>query len=872
MNDKYKTLAGSKVEEAKSGVFRLCTTAVAILGILFGAVSVQAAPLSEDETKLLQVPIGAKSYYPSEVALRLASKIGNDANIDGIRAIIKARNIAVLWQAVSSFNLSSSRVVPEPFEALIIEHFDDQEIRRVLVTVLGRRIENNERFPKYQSRQLFDLLYTALKTKRIGQMSVAREIVSTDLPGIEESLATVLNAIDVSDAMELIDLFGRRKYAGAVSALKELQGRNRSATISRVLIQIGTKDAIDAVLARLAVLQQKPGYYEELHEVAGILGAFAEQPPSAIPPYATIRARLPVKPNDEVQRALGKLILRQCIPEVPITTNIQARKAADCIVAVGDTPSYRVSELFTALSEVPREIDIDFERMRRMFPRPLNADDMPAFIQLMARRKEAAGLDELFSYLPQELKRDTNYGPSALSALLAFPDPKVWQRVKLEIEKQYADGEVKKPRYDYVMYLVDSRLRDTAQSLKEIEAGNASIAMQNERHRIKPPVSLPSQLSNDDVERYVREAEAYLVQLGAVAKKYSIASGSEGLRVELNRGYMELGDLARFRLRDAKRAIAFYSRMNDYPQRSDRAGFGDFLIGEVYQFDLNDRQQAAHHYGNMLTRLNESRASANGMEAALENWWQRALRHDLAYLNRGKTFSGKLDKDDLAGCAFFGSIGASVGDTKNTQSQATLALPRSRLKFVSSLMAIVPTADENAIIRFAKGNDPAGYWAACVFGAVLYQRNLAARAQSPPNGVDANSRRASAGTGSHPVLMRAAASWLKSNGISLSSVDERKSSPEATWRLFLKSLEAADVETALGCLTPGLRTRFEQAFKASSPQQLREMAQSFVEFSKQMDLGNIREALVVRKAKDGKQRAALIYFVEEDGEWVIQEM
>lgn len=874
MNDRYTTLAGNKVEEVKRGVPCPCTTAIAILGILLGPVPVQAAPLSEDETKLLQVPIGAKSYYPSDAALSLASKIGNDANIDGIRAIIKARNIEALWRAVSSFNLSSSSVVPEPLEALIIEYFDDREIRRALVSILGRSIENNERVPKYQSRQLFDLLYTVLKTKRIEQMSVAKEIVATDLPGIEESLATVLNTIDVGDAMELIDLFGRRKYVGAVSALKELQSRNRSAAISRVLIQIGTKEAIDAVLARLAVLQQKPRAYEELHEVAEILDAFAEQPPSAIPPYATIRVRLPVKPNGEVQRALGKLIMRQCIPEVPITTNAQARRVADCIVAAGDTPSYRVSELFTVLSEVPLEVYIDFERMRRIFPRPLDTDDMSAFIQFMARRKEPAGLDDLFSYLPQELKLDTNYGPSALSALLAFPDPKVWQRVQLEIEKQYAGGEIKKPRYDYVMNLVNSSLGDTARSLKDIEAGNASIAMQNERRRIKPPASLPSQPSKHDVERYVRQAEGYFVQLGAVAKKYGIARDSEGLRGELNRGYMELGDLARFRLRDAKRAIALYSRMNDHPLRSDRAGFGDFLIGEVYQFDLNDRQRAAHHYRNMLTRLKEGRASSNDMEAALENWWQRALRHDLAYLTTSKTFSGRaLDKDDFAGCMFFGGIGSSIGNTKNTQLPATSALPRSRLKFISSLMAMVPTADENAIIRFAEGNDPAGYWVACVFGAVLYQQNLAvARVQSQPNNVDANSRRASAETGSHPVLVRAASSWLKSNGISLFSVDDRKSSPEATWRLFLKSLEAADVETALRCLTPGLRTRFEQTFKAGSPQDLREMAQSFVKFSQQMDLGNIREALVVRKAKDGKQRAALIYFVEEGGEWMIQEM
>jgi hypothetical protein len=118
-------------------------------------------------------------------------------------------------------SIGGSRDLSDPLEALVIEHYADRDMQRPLLSLLARQLDNFERYPKYRTRKLFDLLYADLKAGR-DTLHYATLIIATDQP-VDAELTALLAQLDPAAANELVMFLGHRKYAAALPALQALQ-------------------------------------------------------------------------------------------------------------------------------------------------------------------------------------------------------------------------------------------------------------------------------------------------------------------------------------------------------------------------------------------------------------------------------------------------------------------------------------------------------------------------------------------------------------------------------------------------------------------------------------------------------------------------
>jgi hypothetical protein len=275
-----------------------------------------------------------------------------EVNVERIRALIAQRNQELLFREVNS--LTIGRELPEALEALAVEHYADPVARRPLLARLGMQIDaqTRERYPRYRSRQLFDLMHADLKAGR-DPLHYAIRVVCTDLP-VEAELTALLPALEPAAANEIVLFLGARRYAPAVPALQALHARvpyerNTNQMIEHVdwaYLQIGTPKAIQALLARLrslgAVRDERAGF-----EVWNILVFVNRLPPGHPPAYAELDAALPAQLNQSAWGELVKLIAgrkeKAGIPRLvqAIAQSPKAGEAVDALLAVGEPADWR---------------------------------------------------------------------------------------------------------------------------------------------------------------------------------------------------------------------------------------------------------------------------------------------------------------------------------------------------------------------------------------------------------------------------------------------------------------------------------------------------------------------------------------------------
>jgi len=270
-----------------------------------------------------------------------------EVDVERIRALIAQRNPELVSREVRS--LTIGRELPPALEALAIEYYADPLAQRPLLGRLGMEIDGktSERYPKYRSRKLFDLIYADLKAGRDPHHYAIR-IICTDLP-VEAELTALLPTLPPAAANEVVMFLGARRYAPAVPALQALQARvpyerNTNQMIERVdwaYLQIGTPEAIQALLARLrslgATRDERAGF-----EVWHILLYVNRLPAGRPPAYAELDAAVPAQLNESAWSELVKLIAtrkeKAGIPRLlrAIAESPKADEAVDALLAVGE--------------------------------------------------------------------------------------------------------------------------------------------------------------------------------------------------------------------------------------------------------------------------------------------------------------------------------------------------------------------------------------------------------------------------------------------------------------------------------------------------------------------------------------------------------
>lgn len=237
---------------------------------------------------------------------------------------------------------------------------------------------------------------------------------------------------------------------------------------------------------------------------------------------------------------------------------------------------------------------------------------------------------------------------------------------------------------------------------------------------------------------------------------------------EVAMGWLQLGNFARFRLRDPRRALELYAR-------AERAGtgFAIFAQGDTWQFDLRDDKRAIAEYRRNLEKLPEGALPGNTGEAFVA-WGRRWLTSQIAYLESGRTFTGAIGRDDIAGIGVLTMFGAMPsgndddldlfpgGELDRTDIPRLLAnLPPSGWTLMRAASVLGGMPDAKSILAFLARNDPAGYASACFFGLV----DLTGRQQAQEGGMAA--RAANPMFGGSQALQEAKARFLRERRVSL---------------------------------------------------------------------------------------------------------
>jgi hypothetical protein len=394
-------------------------------------------------------------------------------------------------------------------------------------------------------------------------------------------------------------------------------------------------------------------------------------------------------------------------------------------------------------------------------------------------------------------------------------------------------------------------------------------------------------LKEEQPGQYVALYLDYLKSQERLAMEYADLGPVVGLRNEISNDYLRLGHVVRFKLKQANKAIELYAA----GEKVEDSLAPTFAAADAYQFDLHDKAKALKEYQRMQENVQRTLASTNDMEAGFARWAANWLTYQINYLKTGKTFSGTIGQEDIGGVGMilYFTAGAAMQDdylglaplyrllkrgaspngqlnpqfNRNEVGQELERLPPSGVTLLNTVMLVTLLPDAEAILRYLEKHDPAGYASACFLAMVEMvdrQADTSREALFLPG-------LAVAPIGAANPLRVASARFFREGKVSLNTqADPRMSTPEQTWNLLIASLKSGDLDTAMACLTPGQQAKFRW-WTQTPPDKLRSMAESFTAFSMSADMGEIREAVVIR----GKQ-AGMVYFVNVGGAWKISEM
>jgi hypothetical protein len=520
--------------------------------------------------------------------------------------------------------------------------------------------------------------------------------------------------------------------------------------------------------------------------------------------------------------------------------------------------------------------EVDFAALRKALPPVMNEKTTVRYFELVGLHQPASEVPLLIAAMRDNAPASW-VGGAARGALAQFRSEEVQKQVAAELGQLVAAGKIDQASSQYVLgrYAEFRRLPANYKAAIEGQAGNRFARDKEQLDRVKRSAEL---YRETQPERYVQEYDAYLAQVAALAEKYRSDVYFDGLRSDVEQGYRMLGDFSRFKLGRPSQAIDYYTKAAGLSAATRGHEYvTDLLAGDLFQFDLKDRSKALAAYRRAAERL---RASGPGRN----DWLAGALAHEIGYLEHGKPFSGSMgaaDVEQFFGMVFLAAAGA-FGDpgigpaSLQAQSVATAErkaleqrleqLAPSHLNFLKAVPLLSLVSSEQTVSRFFQKHDPGGYWSASLALGVLHPELLGERgAAAFLPGLSADPAKAAA-------LTAAARKLAKERGVGLRPPNARRATPEGTWQLMLDALRSGDAETALGCFTPAMRSKFEPLFTTMSSSAMREMADSFTSFSLQAGDNQVREAVLTRRIANQPQQAGFAYFVRHAGEWKIDQM
>ena len=382
--------------------------------------------------------------------------------------------------------------------------------------------------------------------------------------------------------------------------------------------------------------------------------------------------------------------------------------------------------LASRIAELPQTFPLPYARFRAALPE----NNRRWSIAWLTKRKDMTAVPDVLEYMGDE----GGYGP-AIQALIATDSPEIWKQARARAEQLNTEGRLKGGEYLFAKSTLDDKIANPEKYFAEKRQQVASQQYYKERSDLDRELGDLKKLRATDPERYVREMKAQLAKNEKYIRDKSGILGQFRPQDELRTvglQYLTLGHFVRFRQKRPRDALELYAAA----QRNDMIG-GGFAVGDTWQNDLRDPKRAAAEYKDFLVAVRRAPRRSQQEEQAVLKWADRWVTAQLAFLDKGTTFSGTLKGDDLVGATMATFLGiASVSDdifdgpgmdrlfnapqsmdraqvTKTLQGLPTSAFA---LAYGTPLLGYLP--DARAVLAFLRKQDPAGYASACFFAIV----------------------------------------------------------------------------------------------------------------------------------------------------------
>ncbi|RLA11812.1 MAG: hypothetical protein DRQ59_09015 [Gammaproteobacteria bacterium] len=556
-----------------------------------------------------------------------------------------------------------------------------------------------------------------------------------------------------------------------------------------------------------------------------------------------------------------------------IATIAETTEVINCIAKNSTQPGFEPASALKLLAQQPDKIPLDFTALKNALPSYLSRPAKTYYIKIISQRREEEGIPVLLKFLPEDLK-DVKYSLRILEAVLDIEVPEAWEQARKLTRTLYDKGEITEKRYKYTIYTLDKHIKNPEVRYKDKRRQLAEKSLSKESNELDVEARNLSDLKDSNPEQYVVRYGQYLAKLTELAQKYSHVPASNGLRSSIQRKYYRLADFTRIRLEKPDQAISLY--------QLSTIGEGDIfthiIIADIYYFDLNNPKKALEHYQRSLISAEKVKPKRNDVEASFSKFNTSWVNHEISFIETGNTFKGILTREDIG--AFTTFIYLSGGNTNfepallggsNMQDSETISrmlnLPPSHFSLFKALNYLSLLDQEKTILQFLNKHDPAGFLSASLFSLALFTEAKFSASESEDNQSENQNKRHM----QYPAFRQAAKTFLASRNVSLKQPDKNKDSPENTWNLLMRSLKSNDLETALSCLTPGLRNRWKPLWFQMTEEDLGLMVDSVKGFSLTAKIGEIREAAVIITS-EGENFGNFVYFVNVGGEWLIKEM
>ncbi len=259
--------------------------------------------------------------------------------------------------------------------------------------------------------------------------------------------------------------------------------------------------------------------------------------------------------------------------------------------------------------------------------------------------------------------------------------------------------------------------------------------------------------------------------------------------------------------------------------------WAEYLLGDLYQYDLKDNARAAKAYSHVLEQFAALEAAGDSM-SLWATWLAAWLPHEIHFLKTGVPLSRDLGVTEFAECGTLIYLGlepplkdhsvvkalqnldrksrALVPVDRAAYRQLLDRLPRSHLFFMTVAQRFPLIRDPDHVLDLLEKQDPGRFWSSCFLGVVKRKPEFMA---AMPSGEEWEDLEA--------VLQ----GFQARTGLSLELLREYPlASPQEAWMVMNKALLLGETEIARECLTGKARDGLGERIQGMNQDQGRSFA------------------------------------------------